>query len=169
MKCYAVLCFVVEESSLLTNWSVFFLCFSPLLTKTFGPRVTKPPSDGSVNPRSSTAVLPCLLSLVTLFSRTLFSHGHKLLLAPHTHLLTSSRNSSGMPFLLAPSGKSLPSFPCSNFGTSVVVEEPFLITPRDVSLDSTHLSIFSVIMSTLSLIFSVSYVWSCWEVYDITA
>ena len=27
MKCYAALCFVVEESSLLTNWSVFFLSF----------------------------------------------------------------------------------------------------------------------------------------------
>lgn len=123
---------------------------------TSGPRETKPPSDGFVNPKSSTAVLPCLLSLDTVCNPTLCSHGLRPSLVPHIHRLIFPQRHNGTPCLSGPSGKSLLLSPCSNFGTSVVVAESFLTTPRGDSLESTHRSNHSVMPSTRSSIFMVS-------------
>jgi hypothetical protein len=103
------LCCALHTSIMLTI-SPFFS--RTLLMPISGQRVMKPLSVGSVNPKSSMVVLPCLLSSDTASNLTLFSHGLRPSLVRHIHRSTCPRKHSGMLCLSVPSGKSLLSSPC---------------------------------------------------------
>merc|ERR1711957_551266 len=99
-------------------------------------------SDSFVSPRSNTAVLPWLLSLVTAFSPTTCGHENRLLPGICTPQLTFRLNSNGMLFPLTRSGRFSASFLHWKCGMSVEVES-CRITQKEDSQENTRLSSYS--------------------------